>query len=163
MERINNCKSAQWSETPRPLTLVSPLQSILFRHFRHQVMSYSSQSQVRCQRSAKYLLCFFFLFFFLSLKVFQLSRELTVGRLDQAEFFAMCRAALSLVGGPHSNSNAYSNGINSTFSLSVSEPGHYTHTEGAAFQRRPSLRSSACGRGCWSKVDWQVKDLQLTE
>lgn len=38
--------------------------------------------------------------------------------------------------GSHLNCNAQRNGINSSFSPSVSEPGHYMPSEGAAFQRR---------------------------
>lgn len=41
------------------------------------------------------------------------------------------------------------------------EPGRYMQREGAAFQRRPGVRCSACSQGCWSKVDWQGRDLQL--
>lgn len=61
---VNNYKSTWWSETQGPLTLISPLPSILFLHFQHRVISYSSQGLVWCQCSAKFLLCFW-------LKIFQ--------------------------------------------------------------------------------------------
>lgn len=63
-ERVNNYKSTWWSETQGPLTLISLLPFILFLHFQHQVISYSSQSWVSCQRSAEFLFCFW-------LKIFQ--------------------------------------------------------------------------------------------
>lgn len=120
--------------------------------------------QVWCQRSAKFLLCFW-------LKIFQrlwrrLCAMLSAWRrcLKYISIFDRLNSLdCSSSGESHLNYNAQKNGINSTFSLSVSEPGHYMQSEGAAFQRRPGVLCFAFSQGHWSKVDWQVRDLQLWE
>lgn len=103
-EKVHNYKSAWWSETLGPLTLISPLPSILSLHFQHRVISYSSQSWVWCQRAAKFRLCFW-------LKIFQwlwgLIGAMLMGdeahlkihvRVWPAEVFAIFRA-LSMAAG----------------------------------------------------------------